>query len=218
MPKNQGNFTKVSNRLINSNSLSLAAKGLFVYLQSKPPGWCFSAEKISWQIKEKKKAVARVLIELESLGLLKRKSLKNDDNKFIGISYSILTNQELAVYPILGERERGKPKQGKYSNTVNSKTDYSKKEYMGVFFKNPVIVSFLEGEADQEGCIEWFNQLIGEVWFERKPKPLPLTDKNLRMLVDNLDHESGWEYYEDRMGSTQYFPLQAIQEAKSRKG
>jgi len=209
------NYTKVNNDLINTKDLSLQAKALFTYLQSKPPSWKFSVERIAGQIKENKKVIAKVLKELENFGLLKRKSVKNDDNKFVGISYSILTNQELAVYPFSDKRSPVMRKQGKYSNTDYSKTDYSKKEYR-VFFLEKARISFfwetLITEEDEELCVAWLTEL-SERWYEHKPKPISLTDRNLGRLFDALAEE-GWDYCAERMGDTQLFPLKVIQEAK----
>lgn len=60
------------NELVNSKEISLKAKGLFAYIQSKPDGWDFSAERIAQQLKEGLPAIMSTLKELEQFGYLKR--------------------------------------------------------------------------------------------------------------------------------------------------
>ncbi len=65
-------FATVPNDLVNSKDISLKAKGLFAYIQSKPDGWDFSAERIANQSKEGLPAIMAALKELENFGYLKR--------------------------------------------------------------------------------------------------------------------------------------------------
>ena len=65
-------FATVPNELVNSKDISLKAKGLFAYIQSKPDGWDFSAERIAQQSKEGLPAIMSALKELENFGYLKR--------------------------------------------------------------------------------------------------------------------------------------------------
>lgn len=65
-------YATIPNELVNSAEISLKAKGLFAYIQSKPDGWDFSAEKIANQVKEGLPAVMSALKELEVNGYLIR--------------------------------------------------------------------------------------------------------------------------------------------------
>jgi len=65
-------FATVPNDLVNSKDISLKAKGLFAYIQSKPDGWDFSAERIAHQSKEGLPAIMAALKELENFGYLTR--------------------------------------------------------------------------------------------------------------------------------------------------
>lgn len=71
-------YATIPNELVNSSNISLKAKGLFAYIQSKPNGWDFSAEKISKQIKEGLPSVMSALRELESNGYLIRHRYVNE--------------------------------------------------------------------------------------------------------------------------------------------
>ena len=68
-------FTMVANAVLTRDDISLKAKGLFAYLFSKPDAWDFAAQRISDECIEERKAVQRVLAELETAGLLKRNKL-----------------------------------------------------------------------------------------------------------------------------------------------
>ena len=70
-------FTQIPNELINNNSLSLKAKGLYSYLQSKPSGWRFSSERMVEESKDGIDSIKTGLQELEKQGYLKRVR-KND--------------------------------------------------------------------------------------------------------------------------------------------
>jgi hypothetical protein len=65
-------FATVPNDLVNSKQISLKAKGLFAYIQSKPDGWDFSAERIAQQLKEGLPSIMSTLKELEQFRYLKR--------------------------------------------------------------------------------------------------------------------------------------------------
>jgi len=68
----RNNYGVAPNELLNSAELSFKAKGLFTYIQSKPDGWDFSAERIAQQNKDGIDSVSAGLRELEALGYLTR--------------------------------------------------------------------------------------------------------------------------------------------------
>ncbi|WP_202703132.1 helix-turn-helix domain-containing protein [Flavobacterium sp. UGB4466] len=75
-------YGMVPNTLLNDNTISLKAKGLFAFMQSKPEGWNFSVDKIAFQCKEAKSSISEGLKELELLGYLVRKK-QQTGNGFI---------------------------------------------------------------------------------------------------------------------------------------
>jgi len=77
----------VPNNILNDENLSLKAKGLFAFLQSKPDGWSFSVERISAQTKDGKDSVRSTLRELEESGLLHRVPRKDESGKWSGYDY-----------------------------------------------------------------------------------------------------------------------------------
>jgi len=126
-------YGMVPNSLLNDDKISLKAKGLFSFMQSKPDGWNFSVDKISFQCKESKSAISEGLKELELFGFLVRKK-QQTGNGFI-VDYhlffeSIITKpiadfQSLEIQS-LENPTSGNPIIGKSVN--NSKKDISKKD------------------------------------------------------------------------------------------
>lgn len=130
------NFTMIPNWLINNQDISLKAKGLFIFLASKPDDFDFSADRISKMNKEGVSAINTCLRELESIGLLTRKKIKNNENKFVGIEYILsdkpikkeveetpVIESPLIEFPVNGFSTDGKP-------TNNNNKDYNKKDIL----------------------------------------------------------------------------------------
>jgi len=65
------------NHVLNDKNLSMKAKGLFAYIQSKPDGWDFSVQRIELQTKEGREAITGGLQELEKAGYLQRIKFQN---------------------------------------------------------------------------------------------------------------------------------------------
>ena len=80
-------YNQALNELLNNKKISLKAKGLFEYLQSKPDGWKVSEERISLQLKEGKSAIREALHELEKFGYLRRERVRNKTGKWDGRDY-----------------------------------------------------------------------------------------------------------------------------------
>ena len=62
----------IPNQILRNPSLSLKAKGLWVYLNSKPNGWVFSIDRIATEMSDGRDAVRTAIQELEQAGLLQR--------------------------------------------------------------------------------------------------------------------------------------------------
>ena len=71
------NFTITPNHIINDDRISLKAKGVYLFLISKPENWSFSVERIAKQNKDGEDSVKTALKELEKFGYLKRIQANN---------------------------------------------------------------------------------------------------------------------------------------------
>lgn len=122
-------FGVTPNHLLNNPDISLQAKGLFAYCQSKPNNWEFSAEKMTYQNKNGLTSVTSALHELEGFGYLKRKRYQ-DENGFWKVDY------ELSAFPTSENPTSENPRQenpnSDYPTSENlpniSKKEVSKKE------------------------------------------------------------------------------------------
>jgi DNA-binding MarR family transcriptional regulator len=85
-------------KLLNDPNISLKAKGLFAYLQSKPDNWRFSVARITSQTKDGKDSVKSAIRELEKAGYLKRKPRKGDAGKWDGYDYILTENPLEMIY------------------------------------------------------------------------------------------------------------------------
>jgi hypothetical protein len=94
--KEKINFTQVSNIIINDKNLSAGAKGVFMYLMSKPDGWKYYIDEIVSNFHESKYAIKKYIKELELNGYLLRKAIR-EDGKFQGWDYYIYHSPQKEV-------------------------------------------------------------------------------------------------------------------------
>jgi hypothetical protein len=115
-------YSVIPNDLVNNLEISLKAKGLFAYIQSKPDGWDFSAERIAKYLKEGLQSVSSALKELEKSGYLIRQKKQNEWGHW-EIEYVL---NEIPA-PVYGNPTYGNPMPGKHLNNtkqLNIKQDY----------------------------------------------------------------------------------------------
>jgi len=112
-PKN--NFTVVTNNIVNDDRLTLKAKGLYLFLLSKPDNWTFSARLIATQNKDAIDSVNAGLQELEKVGLLSRLPIQG------GYIYEIFETfqSHLVENPLSGKSTKRTPKIHLVENPVS---------------------------------------------------------------------------------------------------
>lgn len=127
MAKLRNNLTaygRTPNELLNDKTISLKAKGLFAFMESKPDDWSFSVTKIGRLVKESRDAVAAGLIELESSGYLTR-SRYQDSSGYWQVEYS-LTDRPSSDIPTTENPSQENPST---ENTLNiSNKDITNKD------------------------------------------------------------------------------------------
>ena len=75
-------FGRTPNGLLNDKSISLKAKGLFAFIESKPDDWDFSVEALKHLLKESTEAIISGLHELEQSGYLVRNKYHGKSGKW----------------------------------------------------------------------------------------------------------------------------------------
>jgi hypothetical protein len=186
------------NHLLNDNNISLKAKGLFAYIQSKPDGWSFSVEKISLQNKESLGAIKTAVNELESHGYLQRLKYQNEKGHW-NIEYVLhesplfenpLTENPSAENPSAENPTLEIPLTENHAN--NSKQDISKKELVIIdISKKELDKKFKKPKTLKEKNIEflklkWSSELdiLLEVFNEKTNS----RTKNYESVLENYDY------------------------------
>ena len=112
--KDRKSFAQIPNDLLNNLSISLAAKGLYSFMESKPSSWNFTIRSMAKQLKEGETAITTALNELKKFGWLSY--AKHSDGK--GVYHLFWTAQPIATSnpdadnPVLDKPEPEKPNQG----------------------------------------------------------------------------------------------------------
>jgi hypothetical protein len=113
----------IPNEILNSKELSLSAKGLYGYLQSKPDGWRFSISRMASQLKEGKDAIRRAVLELERFGLLKRIPKRDKNGKWAGYDYEL--SDKMVENPTISSKKLAEKPSTENPTTGNPTTDSS---------------------------------------------------------------------------------------------
>jgi hypothetical protein len=207
-------YATIPNDLVNSTEISLKAKGLFAYIQSKPDGWEFSAERISNQLKEGLPTINSALKELESNGFLRRERYQNEYGHWM-INY-LLCEIPVAENLTLGNPLQENPDTGKPSNntkqyltnkesnkTIKEKVDFSDLmlphldifDLLGDEFEN--FKSYWT-EPDKKGKQRWENEKYFDIrrriktWMINKTKYDKPTDKPRGTSIDRMEALRNW--------------------------
>ena len=109
--RNIHRFGTAPNTLLNDVEISLKAKGLYTYMDSKPETWDFTIKGIVSQLKESFDAVRGAINELETAGYLSRQQFKDEKGQW-DCDYELYPDPTLN--PNMGKPYRENP------HTVNS--------------------------------------------------------------------------------------------------
>jgi biotin operon repressor len=107
-------YAGIGNDVLQTDRISLKAKGLLGYLISKPEGWDFSAKRIASEIKDGREAIWSAMKELESDGLIIREKQANGR-----VIYHVYSSYELLNEPNSGNASQVKTQSGKIRAIYN---------------------------------------------------------------------------------------------------
>lgn len=112
-------YWQIPNEILNNPLLSLKAKGLWVYIQSKPEHWDFAATRMELDSKDWKKAIYAWLLELEETWLLNRNRIRHKDWTWEHEYYLLepTTQNEPATTP-KGRADKGEINKERNSNNI----------------------------------------------------------------------------------------------------
>lgn len=83
------NYTVVDNTFITDNRLSFKAKGILLYLLSRPDNWDVYETDIVNQSNDGIRAVRSGIHELMEVGYIERQQKRSDKNQFAGYEYVV---------------------------------------------------------------------------------------------------------------------------------
>ncbi len=182
--------------LLNDKDLSLTAKGLYGYLQSKPDEWDFSISGMASQCKEGEKAIRTAIKELETTGWLIRHNYHGEKGKW-ACEYELQDvqlndNQRKVLQPYSphGDTVKGVPLEGEPSTGTHSNIDISKIEKNIIINNN---IKKTSNRFDAETYIfsldiskEMKDALAGLVE-NRKIKKTATTQTSINLMVKKLN-------------------------------
>ena len=102
-----GNFSTIPNELLNNASISLSAKGMYVFMRGKPAAWNFTIRSMAKQLKEGETAISNALNELKKYGWISYTKLSNGK----GVYHLFWTaSAETQEDPNQGNHDKADPK------------------------------------------------------------------------------------------------------------
>ena len=89
--KHKSRFTQIPNAIFEDRRLSIAAKGLLVYLLSRPPNWTVRHDQLQYTLDLGRKLLTKLLNELAETGYLDRDEYQGRDehNRFTPYDYTV---------------------------------------------------------------------------------------------------------------------------------
>ena len=95
--KHKNRFTQIPNAIFEDRRLSIAAKGLLVYLLSRPPNWTVRHDQLQYTLDMGRKQLTKLLDELAEAGYLDRDEHQGRDehNRFLPYDYTVRDVPEL---------------------------------------------------------------------------------------------------------------------------
>lgn len=138
----EDNFTRVDNILVNDKSLSLKAKGIMLYILSKPDDWKVYIKEITKNNKDGIDSVRSGINELLLLKYIQREKRRGEDGTY---AWEYIINEN------------------PYNTTNQSTLDYPDMDYPGM--ENPTILTTDSTKTNNTNMyisfIREFNNLVG---------------------------------------------------------
>lgn len=199
----QNRFGIIPNDLLNDPKISLKAKGLFGYLQSKPDDWDFSADRIKNDTKENRDAILSWLKELEQFWYLQRNRYKTEkwqwwvdyilyDKPHFDTSSSVENPQWTEDETSVENPTQENPTQENptYNKERDTKKEIQKKIYIDNEAINNFIIEFIENRKQLKKPMT--DLAITKLVNKCQNWLLKYKDDQIKLFFD-IAIESGWQ-------------------------
>lgn len=123
--------TSIKTKILEEQSLSYRAKGIYSYLVSRPENWKYNMQNLINTSTDGRESVQKGIKELEIIGLLKRTKAQNVEGKFVSWNWEIYDTHSIPISTDEREnRQSVKPSNGKAVriNNYNEKQVYKRKK------------------------------------------------------------------------------------------
>lgn len=125
-----GEFTVMSNYHLRDKGMSLKAKGILSIMLSLPPEWDYSVAGLRALSKDGKDGTTTALVELETLGYLRRSKVTDKQGRFQGYNYDIYEKPQaekpLAEKPLAEKPSTVNPPQYNIKESNNKEFNINK--------------------------------------------------------------------------------------------
>ena len=118
--KESGNFVTVHKDFIHDNNISWKAKGILLYLLSRPDDWQIYETELTKHTSDGRDSLRTGIKELEEVGYIKRKRKRDNKGQFKEYEYMVFENSNHIGNSHVGESQLGNSHVGE-SNTTNNK-------------------------------------------------------------------------------------------------
>ena len=180
----KGNFTTIHNKLITDNSISLKAKGIMLYMLSKPAGWNYNPKDIANNSKDGLDSVYSGLKELIEAKYISRR--KNKDGTVDYFVFEDNSENDIADYsnlnpnrenPNLEKPDMENPNLGKPDVLIiknSTKKEFNKKELIKEKYKKEKAKNELENYITNLETDEDYKELLFKYVEYRKSIKKPI--------------------------------------------
>ncbi len=121
--KESGNFVTVHKDFIHDSNITFKAKGILLYLLSRPDDWQIYESEIIKHTKDGKDSLKTGIKELEVAGYIERKRIRNDQGQLKEYEYTVYEQPNQSGLSNVGKTYVGKSNVGKSVPTNNNSTN-----------------------------------------------------------------------------------------------
>lgn len=121
--KESGNFVTVNKDFIHDPNLSWKAKGILLYLLSRPDDWQIYETELKKHACDGRDSLRTGIKELEKVGYIQRKRIRDDKGHFREYEYRVFEQPNHIVNSHLGKSQLGNSHLGKTDTTNNNLTN-----------------------------------------------------------------------------------------------
>lgn len=224
----KANFTAVPNFVSNDQRLSWKAKGIFLYLASKPNDWQFYMNEIKKNATDGKTSLQTGIKELEELGYLIRKKSVDGNNQFNGWDWilTIPDNQEIRLSGSPSVRQSDSRKTPSHTKTDSTNKELTKKESKSVYAFDGFWDDY-DDKKERSECEKKWNKLSEDdkelikefIPIYQAHEPDKQYRKNPLTFLNSEIWKDDWEAYPPKENDMEYRPqyLNPVTEKKSRR-